>query len=85
MRENVGLIGGTQISRIKSDKLIASNTSGARGVYYSEKSGKWRARLRFKGKTYNLGTYKNFEDAVKARKDGEERIYGEFLANTKQI
>ncbi len=80
MREKVGLIEGTQVSRIRSDKLIASNTSGARGVYFNSKTGKWRARLRFKGKMYNLGTYKNFEDAVKARKDGEERIYGEFLA-----
>lgn len=64
---------------IKSDKLISTNTSGARGVYYNSKSKKWRARLRFQGKTYNLGSYKSFDDAVKARKNGEEKIYGEFL------
>ena len=79
MREKIGLIDGTEISRIKSDKLISTNTSGARGVYYNSKSKKWRARLRFKGKTYNLGSYKSFDDAVKARKNGEEKIYGEFL------
>lgn len=79
MREKVGLVGGTQISRIRSDRLIATNTSGARGVYYNPKTGRWRARLRFQGKTYNLGTYRTLEEAVKARKNGEEKIYGRFL------
>lgn len=79
MREKAGFVDGTQISRIKSDKLIATNTSGARGVYYERKTGKWRARLQFKGKTYNFGTYANFEDAVRARKEAEQLIYGEFL------
>lgn len=79
MREKAGYVDGTQISRIKSDKPIATNTSGARGVYWDRNSGKWRARLRFKGKTYNFGSYANFDDAVKARKKAEEQIYGEFL------
>ena len=79
MRANAGYVDGTQISRIKSDKLISSNTSGARGVYFDKNTGKWRARLRFKGKIYNFGTYSMFEDAVKARKAAEQLIYGEFL------
>lgn len=78
-REKAGFVDGTQISRITSDKLIATNTSGARGVYIERKTGKWRARLSFKGKVYNFGSYPNFEDAVKARKEGERLIYGEFL------
>ena len=81
MRDNAGYVDGTQISRIKSDTLIASNTSGARGVYYDKRTSKWRARLRFKGRTYNFGSYANFEDAVKARGEAEEQIYGEFLNN----
>ena len=79
MREKAGFVEGTQISRIKSDRLIASNTSGARGVYYDKKTGKWRARLRFKGQMFNLGVYSKFEDAVKARKQAEEEIFGRFL------
>ena len=79
MREKAGFVDGTQISRITSNKLIATNTSGARCVYLERKTGKWRARLRFKGKTYNFGTYANFDDAVKARKEAEQLIYGEFL------
>ena len=74
------MIDGTQISRITKETPIATNSSGARGVYLDKRSGKWRARLRFKGKFYNLGSYSHFEDAVKARKDGEKKIYGEYLA-----
>ena len=79
MNEKAGYVDGTQISRIRSDKPISTNTSGARGVYYSSKTGKWRARLRFKGKMYNLGSYKSFEDALKARKQAEKEIFGSFL------
>jgi hypothetical protein len=78
-REKAGYVDGTQLSRIKSDKLISSNTSGCRGVYYDKHSGMWRARLKFKGKLMNFGSYKNFDDAVKARKDAEQQIYGEYL------
>ena len=83
MREKAGFVDGTQISRITSTKLSATNTSGARGVYWDKKSNKWRARLRFKGKAYHFGMYANFDDAVKARKEGEQRIYGEFLNQLK--
>lgn len=79
MRVRAGFVDGTQISRIMSDKLISSNTSGARGVYWDRRSEKWRARLRFKGKNYSFGTYTSFEDAVEARKKGERLVYGGFL------
>lgn len=79
MRSAAGFIGGTQISRIKSNKLSAANTSGVKGVYRDKRSGKWRARLKFKGKLMNFGSYNNFEDAVKARKEAEELYFGEFL------
>ena len=79
MRDGAGYVDGTQISRIKSDKLIATNTSGVRGVYWDRRMGKWRARLKFKGKLMNFGSYTNFEDAVRARKQAEEEYFGEFL------
>ena len=78
-RDGAGYEGGTQISKIKNCSDISNNISGFRGVYRDGKTGKYRARLKFKGKTYNLGSYYKLEDAVKARKCGEEEIYGKFL------
>ena len=85
MREKAGFVDGTQISRIKSDKLSAVNTSGARGVYYDRHTGRWRARLKFKGKLMSFGSYANFEDAVKARKQAEAEYFGEFLTQYNEI
>ena len=79
MREKAGFVDGTQITKLRSDKLISTNTSGVRGVYFDKKTGKWRARLKFKGKLMNFGSYKNFEDAVKARKAAEQEYFGEYL------
>lgn len=79
MRKSSGYRDGTQISRITRHNLISTNTSGCRGVYYDKKSGKWRVRIKFKKKLLNIGTFANFEDAVKARKAAEDKIYGEFI------
>ena len=79
MRKSCGYRDGTQISRITSHNLISTNTSGCRGVYYDKKSGKRRVRIKFKKKLLNIGTFANFEDAVKVRKAAEDKIFGEFI------
>ena len=78
-RESAGFVGGTQISRICNMEPTAANTSGCRGVYYDKRSNKYRARLKFKGKIMNFGSYTNFEDAVAARKEAEQEYFGAFL------
>jgi len=78
-RENAGFEGGTQISKIKNCPDTSDNISGFHGVYFDRRTGKYRARLKFRGKLYNLGSFTNLEDAVKARKRGEEEIFGKFL------
>ena len=78
-REKAGYVNGTQISRLKGDTPNATNASGVRGVCLDRHSGKWRARLKFKGETVHLGYYDRLEDAVKARRQAEEDYYGEFL------
>ena len=84
MRERAGYESGTQISRIRTDKPPSTNTSGVRGVYYDKNSKKWRARLKFRGQLMNFGMYEKFEDAVKARKEAEKMIFGEFLERVDQ-
>lgn len=78
-RANAGFVEGTQITKIKNIQTNSNNISGVRGVYLEKKTGKYRARLKFQGKIYNLGSFVNLEDAIKARKRGEEEIYGKFL------
>lgn len=79
MREQVGYADGTQISRIRSDRIPSVNSSGCRGVYFNRTTGKWRARLKFKGKLMDFGTYSSYDDAVKARKQAEREYFGEYL------
>lgn len=78
-RENAGFIDGTQVSKIKEMKLSASNTSGCRGVSYDSRRNLWEATIKFKNHKTRLGYYKNYADAVKARKEAENKVFGGFL------
>ena len=71
-------VDGTCVEQIRSRKISSSNTSGVRGVYYSSREARWKAQITFKGKTKYLGSYKNLEDAAKARYAAEE-IFDDFL------
>ena len=75
-----GYVGGTQITKLRDMKPTAANTSGVRGVTWDPHANKWRARLKFKGKLLNFGSYDRFEDAVEARKKAEEEVFGAFLS-----
>jgi len=77
LKDNLRYIDGTCIELLEKQGLRKNNTSGYTGVIAYR--GRWRAQISFKRKTYNLGTYSRLEDAVKARKKAEERIFGEFL------
>ncbi len=79
-RENLKLVDGTSVTLLEAGKkhLIRSNTSGYTGVYLQKATGKWAAQITFRGKTYFLGSYEKKEDAVEARKRGEE-MHDNFL------
>jgi len=58
--------------------LKSHNTSGITGVSWMEKYGKWQAYININGKRINLGYYDDFQDAVRARKEAEEKYFGEY-------
>jgi len=58
--------------------LPSNNTSGVIGVYWDKTVKKWRATLMLNGKRKNLGYFINKEDAVKARKEGAIKYFGDF-------
>lgn len=73
--------GWTGNDLISHQKTYPGCSSGFKGVHYRSDSGKWRATINKDGTKYNLGTYKNLEDAVKARLDGELKYYGEYISD----
>ena len=77
--EKAGFVGGTQLTKIRDMTPNAANTSGVRGVTWDPKGNRWRARLRFKGKLMNFGSYDRFEDAVEARRKAEEEYFAAAL------
>ena len=58
-------------------KKRSDNTSGHTGVYITP-NGRYKAGITFKKKRYHLGVYDTLEDAICARKRGEE-MHSEFL------
>lgn len=73
------IIEDTNIQVIGTDKLTKSNTSGCKGVSYQASRDKWIAQICFKKKYYFLGRYNKKEDAIKARKEAEEKFFKPIL------
>lgn len=68
-RKNIKLKSNMENS--KNRNVSYSNTSGKTGVSYNKRDDDYDAYITVNYKTINLGSYKKFEDAVKARKDAE--------------
>lgn len=56
------------------------NSSGYKGVLWNDHitTPKWMAYIKVDYKFKNLGYYDNIEDAINARKDAEEKYFGEY-------
>lgn len=73
---------GTHIRLIKnslSGKQMKSNTSGTTGVKFDRTRNKWIAELTFKGVYHYLGRYDKKADAIKARKEAENKYFRDYL------
>ncbi|MBP1971581.1 hypothetical protein J2Z83_003732 [Virgibacillus natechei] len=56
-------------------RIPKNNSTGAKGVYWHKTANKYHARIGVNGKTINLGSHRNFEEAVKARVEAEEKYW----------
>ena len=72
-------VDGTCIEMLRSKTIRSNNTSGVPGVGWLAAKKSWRATICFKGKRHYLGSYKRFEDAVLARKEGEKKYHDCFV------
>lgn len=63
-------------------KTPKSNTSGVKGVSQT-KNGKWIAYITLKKERKTLGYFDKKKDAIKARKEAEEKLYNPILEKAK--
>lgn len=66
----------THGNNLKNVGVRSNNTSGTTGVSFDR--GKWVSRITINGKHMHLGRFENFDDAVAARKEAEEKYFCEF-------
>lgn len=71
-------VDGTRKSALTA-KLHSGNKSGRKGVTWMASRGKWRAYIGVKGKQISLGYFNEKEDAIAARKAGEEKYHKPYL------
>ena len=69
----------TPLENVKSTKLYRCNKSGYHGVIWDKVNNNWRARIGVEGKTLNLGSFTDKDDAITARKAAEVKY--EFHSN----
>lgn len=60
-----------------NSSLRSDNSSGCTGVSFHKKDQKWCASITVNQNTIWLGSFINFEDAVKVRKEAEIKYFGE--------
>lgn len=61
-----------------------NNTSGVTGVSWNKRQKKWVARIMVNHKNICLGSFEGLDDAAKARKEAEDKYFGEFSYNNSQ-
>lgn len=62
----------------------SDNTSGYTGVSFNKSKNKWIAYIAINGEQKYLGAFDKKEDAVKVRKEAEEKYFGEFSYDNSQ-
>lgn len=76
-------VDGTCIEFLEKRKYRKDNKSGFRGVFRTA-NGRYRVSIGFRGSRIYLGSYSDYDEAVRVRLDAEDRIYGEFLEAYRQ-
>lgn len=75
---------GTKSNNGMNHKVFSTNTSGYTGVYFAKNMNAWCAIITVNYKDIILGYYSKKEDAVKVRKEAEEKYFGEWSYDNSQ-
>lgn len=68
----------TNIENSRNKNITKNNTSGIRGVSWNKSYQKWHTYIRVNYRHVFLGYYFDKEQALKVRKEAEEKYFGEF-------
>lgn len=83
-KQNLRYVNDSQNQMNKSKN--SNNTSGVTGVSLDKRSNKWIAYITLNRKHHYLGSFHQKEDAVRARKQAEEKYFGEYsFDNSKKL
>lgn len=74
----------THSQNMMNANIRTDNVSGATGVSWYKKSKKWEAYIQVQNKKIYLGLFDSFDDAVTARKQAEEKYFGEYSYDNSQ-
>lgn len=55
-----------------------NNKSGVKGIYWNKANKNWCSQITKEGRRITVGSFLLLEDAIKARKEAEEKHFGEF-------
>jgi hypothetical protein len=61
--------------------LSKLNTSGVKGVSYVKKTGRWRVRFKYAGRSYSFGSYPDKEEARRVVSAKRKELHGEFACD----
>lgn len=81
IRGNVlGQYDGTVVSAIRPERCLNSNnSSGVKGVYYSNREQKWIAKIGLRGKTITIGRFASRDAAAAARAEAEQKYFAPVI------
>lgn len=76
----------TQSQNCMNQHKRSNNTSGVKGISWYKDRNKWGVKITANGKQIHLGFFNEdeFEDAIKARKDAEQKYFGKYNFNNNE-
>ena len=56
--------------------IYSNNKSGYKGISWLERLQKWQVNIQYKNKNHYIGVFENIDDAILARKQAEQDVFG---------
>lgn len=75
----------TNFQIIGTEKPPRNNKSGFKGVYFNKSRNKWEAYINIHNRKISLGRYFTIEEAIKVRKEAENKYFKPLLQDLKII